>query len=125
MKYLIGFIAVFMIFTVIFGCKKVAAKAKIIAPKANDIWIEGKTYTIRWKGFKDGLICISILIGGHDAGIINSCDSCAAQNKYKWTIPVGFVSGFGEDKDDAVRVVLYYKDNESKPYFSDCFTISK
>ncbi len=125
MKVFLSFLALLVIIGSTFSCKKATAKAKIIAPKANDVWIEGKTYTIRWKGFKEGVICISILIGGHDAGIINSCDSCAAQNKYKWTIPHGFVSGFGEDKDDAVRVVLYYKDNESNPYFSDYFTISK
>ncbi len=125
MKFLLGFITILMIVTGVFSCKKADAKAKIVSPKANDVWIEGKTYTIRWKGFKEGVICISVLIGGHYAGIINSCDSCAAQNKYRWTIPVGFVSGFGEDRDDAVRVVLYYKDNKSNPYFSDYFTISK
>ncbi len=125
MKVFLSFLALLVIIGSTFSCKKAAAKAKIVAPKANDVWIEGKTYTIRWKGFKEGVICISVLIGGHDAGIINSCDSCAAQNKYKWTIPVGFVSGFGENKDDAVRVVLYYKDNENHPYFSDYFTISK
>jgi len=124
-KILLGFIAVLMVVTGIFSCKRATAKAKIIAPKAKDVWIEGKTYTIKWKGLKEGVVCISVLIGGHDAGIINDCDSCAAQNKYKWTIPVGFVSGFGENKDSAVRVVLYYKDNESNPYFSDYFTISK
>lgn len=125
MKILLGFIAVLMVVTGIFSCKRATAKAKIIAPKAKDVWIEGKTYTIKWKGLKEGVVCISVLIGGHDAGIINDCDSCAAQNKYKWTIPVGFVSGFGENKDSAVRVVLYHKDNESNPYFSDYFTISK
>jgi len=124
-KILLGFIAVLMVVTGIFSCKRATAKAKIIAPKAKDVWIEGKTYTIKWKGLKEGVVCISVLIGGHDAGIINDCDSCAAQNKYKWTIPVGFVSGFGENKDSAVRVVLYHKDNESNPYFSDYFTISK
>ncbi len=124
MKALFGFLAL-VIITGLCSCNNASAKERIISPKKGDVWFEGKTYTIRWKGFKEGVICITVLIGGHDAGIINSCNSCALQKRYNWSIPKGFVSGFGVDKDDSVRVALFYKDNENRAYFSDYFTISK
>jgi len=100
-------------------------KPKIISPKKGDVWHEGKTYTIRWKAFKEGVICIAVLIGGHYAGIINSCNNCALEGKFKWKIPKGFVTDFGGKKNDSVRIVIYYKDNESDYKFSDYFTISQ
>lgn len=119
-------IAVALITVVFFSLAlKANAKNIIISPRNGDVWFEGKTYTIKWRGLKEGVICIAVLIGGHYAGIINDCDSCASQGKFKWKIPKAFVSGFGEDSDNYVRVVLYYKDNETKDYYSDYFTISK
>jgi len=58
-------------------------------------------------------------------GIINGCDSCELEGKFRWRVPEGFVSGFGENRDGYVKIVLYYKDNESESYYSDYFTISK
>ena len=113
-------IVVFFSFTFIANARDI-----VISPKKGDVWFEGKTYTIKWRGLKEGVICIAVLIGGHYAGIINDCDSCASQGTFKWKIPKAFVSGFGEDSDNYVRVVLYYKDNETKNYYSDYFTISK
>ncbi len=98
---------------------------KITSPTSSDVWHEGKAYTIRWKGFKEGIVCIAVLIGGHYAGIINSCDNCALENKFRWKIPKGFVTDFGENKDNKVRIVIYYKDNESKYKLSNFFTISQ
>ncbi len=98
---------------------------KIISPKKGIAWYEGKTYAIRWKGFNEGIVCIAVLIGGHYAGIINSCNNCVLEGKFQWKIPKGFVMGFGESKDNRVRIVIYYKDNESNYKFSDYFTISK
>ena len=125
MKPLKG-IAVALITVVFFSLAlKANAKNIIVSPRKGDVWFEGKTYTIKWRGLKEGVICIAVLIGGHYAGIINDCDSCASQGKFKWKIPEAFVSGFGEDRDNYVRVVLYYKDNETKDYYSAYFTISK
>jgi len=101
------------------------AKKVIVSPRKGNIWFEGETYTIKWRKIKDGVVCIAVLIGGHYTGIINDCDNCASQGKFRWKIPLAFVSGFGENRDDRVRIVLYYKDNESNSYFSDYFTISK
>ncbi len=100
-------------------------KPEIISPKKGDVWHEEQTYTIRWKGFKEGIICIAVLIGGHYAGTINSCSNCALEGKFRWKIPKGFVTGFGEKKDDFVRIVIYYKDNESNCTYSNYFTISQ
>ena len=100
-------------------------KPEIISPKKGDVWHEGKTYTIRWKGFKEGIICIAVLLGGHYAGTINSCSNCALEGKFRWKIPKGFVTGFGEKRDDFVRIAIYYKDNESDCIYSNYFTISQ
>ncbi len=125
MKFLF-YLLIFASVTVgINGCEKVSAKEKIISPAKNDVWIEGKSYTIKWKGFKNGLLCISILVGGKDKGIINSCNTPADKGFYKWQIPTGFISGFGISKDSMVKVVLFYKNNESNNVFSEYFTISK
>ncbi len=105
------------------GQKKLSSK--IVSPTSGDVWHEGQTYTIKWKGFKEGIICIAVLIGGHYAGIINSCSNCALEGKFKWKIPKGFVTGFGEKKDDFVRIAIYYEDNESNCTYSNYFTISK
>ncbi len=98
---------------------------KITSPTSSAVWHEGKTYTIKWKGFKEGIVCIAVLIGGHYAGIINSCNNCALEGKFRWKIPKGFVTGFGENKNNKVRIVIYYKDNESEYKLSDFFTISQ
>ncbi|AEA33348.1 GPI anchored serine-threonine rich family protein [Hippea maritima] len=120
-RILIALICVFLFSLTLEAC----AENIIISPKKGNVWHEGKTYTIKWKSLDEGVICIAILIGGHYAGVINDCDSCASQGKFKWRIPNGFVSGFGKNSDNYVRVVLYYKDNETKSFYSDYFTISK
>ncbi len=123
-------VIIFVIFiivctNIIFALANTNKSKKIISPSKGSVWHEGKIYTIKWHDIKEGVVCIAVLMGGHYRGTINSCDTCALQNQYKWKIPKGFVTGFGVDKDNAVRIVIYYKDNESNAFYSDYFTISK
>ncbi len=76
----------------------------VILPKAGSVLCEGKTYTIRWRVRNLKKICISVLIGGHDAGNIGGCPINAQKGSLEWHIPEGFISGFGTKK---ARVKIY------------------
>ena len=97
---------------------------KVISPEKGAVWWEGQTYSIRWKGGGDGNICISVLLGGKDKGIINDCHTPGAAGSYSWFIPRGFVTGFGISREDGARVCLFYPGTPSRYVCSPYFTIA-
>ncbi|WP_025270665.1 hypothetical protein [Hippea sp. KM1] len=97
----------------------------VISPKSGAVWMETYSYKIRWKGIEHGNVCIAILLGGKDKGIINDCKTPAQRGVFIWKIPRGFVSYFGINKEDKARVVIFTKTNQDIEIFSDYFTISK
>lgn len=99
-------------------------KIMITSPSETSMWFEGETYVIRWKSERRGRICISVLIGGKDAGIINNCKTKASRGKFKWHIPQGFVTGFGIYESARVRVAIASKNDPNNYSISPYFTIS-
>ncbi|SNZ03486.1 hypothetical protein SAMN06265182_0392 [Persephonella hydrogeniphila] len=114
---------VFLVFLLIFSLSY-AQHVKIISPDRNSFWVEGRSYKIKWKGDIKGKICISVLMGGKDRGTINDCKTDFSQKSFIWKIPEGFVTGFGINMENSMRIILFRRDNPEKFYKSDFFTIS-
>ncbi|MDQ7056493.1 MAG: hypothetical protein Q9M89_08605 [Persephonella sp.] len=93
-------------------------------PPQNGYLIEGKSYTIRWEGDLKGKVCITVLAGGKDRGIINNCETDADEGRFVWTIPSDFVTGFGIWENNRVRVGIFEKGYPDKIFYSGYFTVA-
>ena len=74
---------------------------QLLAPAGGETWREGETHTIRWKAEGVSFVDIGCAMGGHDKGHL-ATHVPAASGAYDWTIPAGFVSGFGPDAGNGV-----------------------
>ncbi len=77
----------------------------ITAPRAGDTLAEGRRYVIHWMAPDTMRINLGAAMGGKDKGLLLS-NVPAAPDSLAWTIPVGFVSGFGVGSSDQVRLRL-------------------
>lgn len=58
---------------------------------------------IRWVPTRAGEVNIGIAVGGKDRGHL-ALSLAAGTDSLEWQVPVGFVSGFGPVRSDAVRI---------------------
>jgi hypothetical protein len=83
----------------------------ILSPQAQEVWREGEIREIRWASFGIEKVRIALAIGGHDKGHLgeerNEFIIDAKPGKYTWKIPPGFVTGFGIDKTEDMRIRFY------------------
>ncbi|MBW2039376.1 MAG: hypothetical protein JRI46_07255 [Deltaproteobacteria bacterium] len=85
---------------------------KLITPNGGEIWIEGKTYEIKWKSRGVDKVYISVAMGGKDKGHLGEGGKIdAKRGRFSWTIPVGFVTGFGILKAENMRIVIHDAQN--------------
>jgi hypothetical protein len=77
----------------------------VLEPTAGDVWREGRRYTIRWSGRTPRRVHVSAAVGGKDKGHL-ALDYDASLDSLSWTVPVGFVTGFGPEGSDEVRLRL-------------------
>ena len=98
-------------------------KPTVTAPGKGAVWREGEIHEIRWQGFSGDQVCISVLLGGKDTGILNDCATPGSQGRYSWHIPQGFVSGFGIEKETRARVCICPKNDQTQCTCSPFFTI--
>ncbi len=99
---------------------------RVIYPNGGEVWREGETHEIRWEANGVKRICISIGIGGKDKGLIvdDDCKIDARLGSVSWTVPRGFVTGFGISKANNARVLIFDPENPDISDFSDrYFTI--
>jgi hypothetical protein len=75
----------------------------VLQPEAGDIWTEGESYTIRWRAPGTARVNVGLAMGGKDKGH-PALDLPASTDSLRWRVPNGFVSGFGLQRSDAVRV---------------------
>ena len=75
------------------------------SPTTGDTLVEGRTYTIRWVSPPAMRVNLGAVMGGHDKGYLLS-NAPAGSDSLVWTIPVGFVTGFGPASSDQVRLRL-------------------
>lgn len=87
------------------GSGRHAAPIAVSSPAAGEVWVEGETYTIRWRANGFDQVNIGVAMGGKDKGHI-ALGTAAAADSLRWRVPPGFVSGFGLSRSDAVRVRL-------------------
>jgi hypothetical protein len=97
-----------------FGCSKgrVASKQAIAFrfPSTGDTLVEGRTYTIRWVSAPGRRINLGAVMGGHDKGQLFT-NARSAVDSLVWTVPLGFVTGFGVPSSNQMRLRLEYADS--------------
>ncbi|MEP7324991.1 MAG: hypothetical protein ABI836_03500 [Gemmatimonadota bacterium] len=77
----------------------------ILAPKAGDTLVEGAVYTIHWWAGGAARINLGAAMGGHDKGYLLT-DAPSIPDSLVWTVPVGFVTGFGVKTSSDMRLRL-------------------
>jgi hypothetical protein len=80
------------------------------APSAGDTLVEGRTYTIRWASTPARRINLGAVMGGHDKGFL-LVNAPPGLDSLVWTVPIGFVTGFGPPSSDQVRLRLENADS--------------
>jgi hypothetical protein len=73
------------------------------SPAAGDTLVEGRTYTIRWVSVPARRVDLGAVMGGHDKGFLLT-GAPAGLDSLVWTVPVGFVTGFGPASSDQIRL---------------------
>ena len=94
----------------------------ILSPAAGEAWEEGKTYVIRWRDAPWSEVSISVAIGGKDKGHLVERYPAAADSLV-WTVPPGFVTGFGPVSSSDVRLRFEHSANPSHYVDSPRFTV--
>lgn len=89
-----------------------AARAEFAfrSPSAGDTLLEGGTYIVRWVSVPARRINLGAAMGGHDKGYLLT-NAPAGQDSLVWTVPVGFVTGFGPSSFDQMRLRLENADS--------------
>lgn len=80
------------------------------SPTAGDTLVEGQTYTIRWVAAPARRTNLGAVMGGHDKGFLLT-NAPAGLDSLVWTVPVGFVTGFGPSSSDQIRLRLENADS--------------
>jgi hypothetical protein len=95
---------------------------RIVSPALGDEWHEGGTYVIRWIGPRSGGVNVSAAMGGKDRGHL-AMRLPAGTDSLPWTVPEGFVTGFGPERSDAVRIRIESSDDPAVGVTSEPFTV--
>jgi hypothetical protein len=95
----------------------------ITAPRAGDTLAEGRSYTIRWMAPDTMRINLGAAMGGKDKGLLLS-NVQATPDSLVWTIPTGFVTGFGVASSGQVRLRLENAANPDQWTEAGPFTVS-
>jgi len=80
------------------------------SPTRGDTLVEGRTYTIRWASVPGRRINLGAVMGGHDKGFLLT-NGPAGLDSLVWTVPIGFVTGFGPSSSNQVRLRLENADS--------------
>lgn len=94
----------------------------ITFPRAGDTLFEGQAYTIRWMAPDSFQINLGAAMGGKDKGMLLT-DVPARPDSLLWTVPDGFVTGFGVTSSDQVRLRLENARNPDQWTEAGPFTI--
>ena len=96
---------------------------RIVSPAAGTVWREGDTHVIRWTRGREGAVNVGAVVGGKDKGHL-AFSLPAEADSLVWQVPVGFVTGFGPDRSDAVRIRVESADDPRIGAESASFTIA-
>ena len=84
----------------------------VISPNGDEQWQEGTSQTITWESTGIDKITIEAATGGKPLGVIAS-EINASQGSYDWKIPKGFVSNFGQEKSETMRIKIFDESNQN------------
>ncbi len=98
---------------------------KILSPKGHEVWREGETHKISWLSYGVKHVCVEVAVGGKDKGLIgdDACNMDASKGYFYWTIPRGFITGFGISVAQDVKVLVFDPKKPRLKAISDEFTI--
>jgi len=80
------------------------------SPSAGDTLVEGRPYTVRWVSVPRRRINLGAVMGGKDRGFLLT-NAPADLDSFVWTVPVGFVTGFGLSSSNQMRLRLENADS--------------
>lgn len=95
---------------------------RLLSPAPGDVLREGSRYTIRWAATRAGEVNVGVAVGGKDRGHL-AMNLPAGTDSLEWQVPVGFVSGFGPVRSEAVRIRVENAADPSAGTTSEPFTI--
>lgn len=95
---------------------------RIISPAAGEEWREGGSYVIRWISTRGGEVNVAAAVGGKDRGHL-AMRLPAGTDSLRWTVPEGFVTGFGPERSDAVRIRIEDSGDPALGATSELFSI--
>jgi hypothetical protein len=84
--------------------------------------VEGNTYVIRWSAPAGMRIDLGAAMGGKDKGML-LVGAPAQPESLAWTVPSGFVTGFGVASSDQVRLRLEEADSAEHFVEAGPFTV--
>ena len=94
----------------------------VLRPVAGEVWTEGGSYTIRWRAIGIARVNVGLALGGKDKGH-PALELPASTDSLRWQVPDGFVSGFGLQRSDVVRVRVENAGDPTRFADSPAFTI--
>jgi hypothetical protein len=97
---------------------------RILSPAPGDEWHEGGTYVIRWTAARAGEVNVAAAVGGKDRGHL-AMRLPAGTDSLRWTVPEGFVTGFGPERSDEVRIRIESADDPAVGVTSEPFAVSR
>ena len=95
----------------------------LLAPRAGDTLVEGRSYVIRWSAPVGMRISLGLATGGKDRGML-LVNAPAEPDSLVWKVPVGFVTGFGVKSLDQVRLRLEQADSAGRYVEAGPFTVT-
>ncbi len=95
---------------------------QVLSPAPGEVLREGARYTIRWTSKRPGEVNVSVAVGGKDRGHL-AMRLPVGNDSLEWRVPLGFISGFGPRRSDAVRIRIEDAADPSVGTTSEPFTI--
>ena len=95
----------------------------LLWPAVGDTLVEGRSYVIRWSAPVGMRISLGLATGGKDRGML-LVNAPAEPDSLVWTVPVGFVTGFGVRALDQVRLRLEQADSAGRYVEAGPFTVT-
>ena len=77
---------------------------------------------IRWISTRGGEVNVAAAVGGKDRGHL-AMRLPAGTDSLRWTVPEGFVTGFGQERSDAVRIRIEASGDPALGVTSEPFSI--
>lgn len=95
----------------------------VLSPAAGDTLLEGRSYVIRWSAPAGMRINLGLAMGGKDRGML-LVHAPARPDTLVWSVPIGFVTGFGITSSDQVRLRLEDADSAGRFVDAGPFTVA-